>query len=344
FYPKFHITCITHKKNAVYPSTIVGIPPQEDAWIGKATERIFLSPIKLTMLPEMVDMELPIEGVFHNLTIVQIKKEFSGHAQKVMNAMWGAGQMMFNKILIVTDSASHLNIHNYTDVAIYLSEHVDPATDIYLSQGPMDVLDHSCSKFAFGGKMCLDATEKTEEEKHVLHKKTDIPSIEVDENFLKIKYPEIDSMYTGLLKKGISVVTISIHKDKKDHVRTINEKLFSEYGLNKVKFIIYVDHTVNAWETDVVTWHFANNIDPRRDIFILPHNEHGISHAGIDGTRKTKALDDFDRPWPNIIVMDDKTIQAIDEKWEQFDIGKFIKSPSLKYKNQVYKGGAVAEE
>jgi 4-hydroxy-3-polyprenylbenzoate decarboxylase len=110
YYPKFHITCITHKKNAVYPSTIVGIPPQEDAWIGKATERIFITPIKLTMLPEVEDMELPIEGVFHNLTIVKIKTEYEGHAQKVMNAMWGAGQMMFNKILVITDK---IDIHNY---------------------------------------------------------------------------------------------------------------------------------------------------------------------------------------------------------------------------------------
>src|SRR6185369_10061682 len=165
FYPKFHITCITHKKNAIYPSTIVGIPPQEDAWLGKATERIFLAPIKMTLIPEIVDMELPIEGVFHNLTIVKIKKEYSGQAQKVTNAMWGAGQMMFNKMLIVVDES--VDIHNYEEVAKVISENVDPQQDIFFSQGPMDVLDHSCSKFAFGGKMCVDATKKFAEEKRV---------------------------------------------------------------------------------------------------------------------------------------------------------------------------------
>src|SRR5690606_20891708 len=103
YYPKFHITCITHKKNAVYPATIVGIPPQEDAWIGKATERIFLAPIKMTMVPEIVDMVLPMEGVFHNLVIVKIKKEYPGQALKVMNSLWGAGQMMFTKMMIVVD-------------------------------------------------------------------------------------------------------------------------------------------------------------------------------------------------------------------------------------------------
>src|SRR5665647_106058 len=102
WYPRFHITAITHKKNPVYPATIVGIPPQEDAWLGKATERIFLAPIKMTMVPEIIDMEMPVEGVFHNLVITQIKKEYAGQGQKVMNAMWGAGQMMFNKILVLT--------------------------------------------------------------------------------------------------------------------------------------------------------------------------------------------------------------------------------------------------
>src|SRR4029078_13476671 len=103
YYPRFHITCITHRKDAVYTATIVGIPPQEDAWLGKATERIFLAPIKMTMVPEIVDMDMPEEGEFHNLVITQIRKEYAGQGQKVMNAMWGAGQMMFNKILVLTD-------------------------------------------------------------------------------------------------------------------------------------------------------------------------------------------------------------------------------------------------
>ncbi len=103
WYPSFHVTAITHKKNAVYPATIVGIPPQEDAWLGKATERIFLAPMKMMMIPEIVDMEMPVEGVFHNLVIAQIQKTFAGHGQKVMSAMWGAGQMMFNKILVLVD-------------------------------------------------------------------------------------------------------------------------------------------------------------------------------------------------------------------------------------------------
>ncbi|HET7899503.1 MAG TPA: menaquinone biosynthesis decarboxylase, partial [Flavisolibacter sp.] len=162
WYPRFHITCITHKTNAVYPATIVGIPPQEDAWLGKATERIFLAPMKMTMVPEIVDMDMPVEGVFHNLVIAQIKKEYAGQGQKVMNAMWGAGQMMFNKILVLADEG--VKIQDYDALAKYVFRNMNPATDLYFSQGPMDVLDHSCSKLGFGGKMCIDGTSKFEEE------------------------------------------------------------------------------------------------------------------------------------------------------------------------------------
>ncbi len=250
--------------------------------------------------------------------------------------------MMFNKILVIVDE--HVDIHNYKDVAEYLSMHVNPATDIYLSQGPMDVLDHSCSKFAFGGKMCVDATLKFEEEKSdgLIERQSD--EITIDVNLLQLKYPEIHSIHIDLLKKGISVVAISVEKNRLNHIKDLNEKLFNEDGLKQVKFIIYVDYTVDASQIDVVTWHFANNIDPKRDVFILSTNEMVFSHAGIDGTRKTKAFDNFHRPWPNIIVMDDETIKTVDEKWSSLGLGEFIPSPSLKYKRQVLNGGAVVEE
>ena len=114
------------------------------------------------MVPEMVDMDMPVEGVFHNLVITKIKKEFAGQAQKVMNAMWGAGQMMFNKILVIADEG--VTIQNYSELAKYVFKNLNPATDIYFSTGPMDVLDHSCSKLGYGGKMCIDGTKKFEEE------------------------------------------------------------------------------------------------------------------------------------------------------------------------------------
>ena len=341
WYPKFHITCITHRKNAIYPSTIVGIPPQEDAWIGKATERIFLAPIKMTLLPEIIDMELPIEGVFHNLTIVKIKKEFAGHAQKVMNAMWGAGQMMFNKILVVVDEET--DIHNYASVAKAISKYCDPQQDIYLSQGPMDVLDHSCSKFAFGGKMCIDATVKFEEELRTMHPVITARVMDVDS--VVSKYPEIVAINSSLLASEISVVFISVKKSRKNHIKELNQQLFSMPEFSAVKVIVYVEHTVDANDIADCIWRFANNIDPKRDSYIVDaESENQISHIGFDGTRKTKEWDNFQREWPNIIAANKETIDAIDEKWSSLGIGKFVPSPSLKYQKQLYPGGAVVIE
>jgi len=351
-YPKFHITCITHKKNAVYPATIVGIPPQEDAWIGKAIERIFLTPIKMTILPEILDMHMPVEGVFHNLVIVKIKNEYEGHAQKVMNAMWGAGQMMFNKILVVIDG--NVNIHNYEEVAHAISDNVDPANDVYFSQGPMDVLDHACSKFAFGGKMCLDATTKEQGATVKSQAAGEIQAAELQNQFLEIREAN-----TTLLKMGISVLFISVQKNRKNHIKELNEKLYASFQFSNIsvpKFVIYVEHTVDVMDIKDTMWRFANNFDPKRDSFPASG---GI---GMDGTRKTKKLDDFHRPWPNIICADEVTIKNVDEKWSRmfgnfenenpkapFRAGgdavlPFIPSPSLKYRKQLYKGGAVAEE
>jgi len=156
-YPVFHVTCITHRKNPVYPTTIVGRPPMEDVYLGKATERLFLPLIRVT-LPEIVDMNLPVHGVFHNLAIVSIKKEYPAHARKVMHALWGLGQMMFTKILIVVDH--DVNIHDLSEVTWIVGNHIDPKRDMVFLDGPVDVLDHAAPRLGFGSKVGIDATRK----------------------------------------------------------------------------------------------------------------------------------------------------------------------------------------
>jgi 4-hydroxy-3-polyprenylbenzoate decarboxylase len=346
WYPRFHVTAITHRKDAVYPSTIVGIPPQEDAWIGKATERIFLAPIKMTLVPEIIDMEMPVEGVFHNLVIAQIKKDYAGQAQKVMNAMWGAGQMMFNKILAVTDEGA--NIHDYKQLAQYMFRHLNPATDIYFSQGPMDVLDHSCSKMGFGGKMCIDGTRKYEEEiegdGELLTKANGISVAEIMQRFGEIK-----GINDSLLKDDIPCILIAVEKTRPFHIKELNEQLYSLPEMAGVKMVLYVEHTVDVSDLASALWRFCNNLDPRRDNFVvrpaLPGSP-GKTTAGIglDGTQKTRLLDNFERDWPNIIVADDATIQKIDEKWASLNIGPFIASPSHKYKQQMYGEEAIVQQ
>lgn len=331
WYPRFHVTCITHRKDAIYPSTIVGIPPQEDAWIGKATERIFLTPIKMTLVPEIIDMEMPVEGVFHNLVIAKIKKEYPGHALKVMNAMWGAGQMMFNKILVIVDEEA--DIRNYEKLAQFVFENINPATDIYFSQGPMDVLDHSCSKLGFGGKMCIDGTKKFDEEKSEGVSEILVPAMNIEN--LKKAFPEIIEINVSFLSKGISCLLISLKKNRKGQVADISKKLFELQELRGIKMLLWVEHTVEVNDIASALWRFCNNLDPKRDHFIID------DHIAFDGTRKTKEYDDFQRDWPNIIVSDKNTIEAIDEKWDELGLGDFIPSPSLKHVDQLYGDGAV---
>jgi 4-hydroxy-3-polyprenylbenzoate decarboxylase len=354
WYPKFHITAITHKKNAVYPATIVGIPPQEDAWLGKATERIFLAPIKMTLVPEILDMEMPVEGVFHNLVIAKIQKDYAGQAQKVMNAMWGAGQMMFNKILVVVSpkpfaeaNSGELKLDDYLNIAREVFKYLDPSTDIYFSQGPMDVLDHSCSKMGFGGKMCIDGTFKFEEEKDDQFSSIHPRYAQNSSDELKNIFPEIKAINASLLEKEIPCLIISVEKNKKDHIKKLHEAICELRIIDGIKMILYVEKTVDPNDLPVALWRFCNNLDPKRDHVISKKylSENGnqyLACIGFDGTLKTKELDGFYRDWPNIIIADDKTIASVDEKWPHLGLGEFIPSPSLKYKDQMYGEEAVA--
>jgi 4-hydroxy-3-polyprenylbenzoate decarboxylase len=156
-YPVFHLTAVTRRARPIYPTTIVGRPPQEDYWLGKATERLFL-PIMRLMLPEIVDVNMPAEGVFHNLVIVSIRKRYPGQARKVMQALWGMGLMMLAKTIVVV--SEHVNVHDLSEVAWRATGNIDPKRDLVLLEGPMDDLDHAAVRHRFGGKLGVDATEK----------------------------------------------------------------------------------------------------------------------------------------------------------------------------------------
>jgi 4-hydroxy-3-polyprenylbenzoate decarboxylase len=156
-YPVFHVSCITHRKNPVYATTIVGKPPMEDGWMGKAVERIFLPLMRLT-IPELVDINLPVEGIFHNLMLVSIRKSYPGQARKVMNAIWSLGQAMFTKCIIVVDE--DVNVQDIGDVTLKVLNHIDPERDIQFTLGPVDSLDHASRLPNYGSKMGIDATRK----------------------------------------------------------------------------------------------------------------------------------------------------------------------------------------
>jgi len=160
-FPVFHVTAITMREDAIYPSIVVGKPPAEDAWLGKATERIFLPAVRMTV-PEIVDYDLPVAGVFHNCCIVSIRKAFPGHAKKVMHAIWGLGMLSLTKAVVVVDE--HVDVHDYEQVFFYVGANVDPARDVVISEGPLDHLDHAPTHQFFGGKLGIDATAKGPDE------------------------------------------------------------------------------------------------------------------------------------------------------------------------------------
>ncbi len=158
-YPTFHVTCMTHRRNPIYPATVVGKPPMEDAWLGKATERIFL-PLLQMIVPEIVDMNLPVEGGFHNLALVSIKKSYPGQAKKVMNALWGLGHMMMlTRVLIVVDA--DVDVHDVRQTAWFVLNNLAPERDVVMMPGPVDDLDHGSYTIAYGTKIGIDATRKS---------------------------------------------------------------------------------------------------------------------------------------------------------------------------------------
>ncbi|MDF2441337.1 MAG: 4-hydroxy-3-polyprenylbenzoate decarboxylase [Abditibacteriota bacterium] len=162
-YPVFRVTCITQRKKPIYPATIVGIPPMEDAWLGGAVGTIF-KPLIKTQIPELIDMHLPVEACFHNCAIVSIKKRYPHHAYKVMHALWGLGQLMFSKVIIVVDD--DVDVHNLSEVLWRVTNNIDPARDVQIVKGPVDSLNHAAPLVGFGSKMGIDATTKWASEGH----------------------------------------------------------------------------------------------------------------------------------------------------------------------------------
>lgn len=339
FYPLFHITCITHRKNAVYPATLVGIPPQEDAWIAKVTERLFLTPIQMTVAPEILDMNIPEFGVAHNLTIVSIRKSYPGQARKVMNALWGAGQMMFNKILLITDN--QIDIHNLEEVYTKILES-DLSSSLVFSAGPLDVLDHSADFTGYGSKLGIDLTRPLEEEKAVRNNISEKGGMKENSNpFEKLASLVSYNVVTSTADNFICLV--SVRKNKDYSLKDYKAKL-QNYTCNAhVNIFLLVDENINTGIFREFLWYFLNNLEPERDILrIYPDSSETV--LLIDGTSKNREYDEFGRDWPNPVTMDDVTINSIDRNWKEYNIGPLIQSPSLYYKKLIKKPGARAFE
>ncbi|MCX6333793.1 MAG: menaquinone biosynthesis decarboxylase [Bacteroidia bacterium] len=298
YYPKLHVTCITHSHKAVYPATVVGIPPMEDVWFAKATEKIFLAPLKLVILPETEDFHMPEAGVAHNLVIVKIRKSYPGQGKKVISSLMGAGQMMFTKYLVVV--SGDVDIRNYRQLSEHVFRNTTFKNDLLFMSGPLDVLDHTSDVLALGGKMGIDATIKFKEEKPV----------EMTEDFSV----EMKVVVTGLNQ---SEDRQAVAKSKKEFAE--------KFRKDDIRLILAVDKTVDVNDMYQVAWQVLGNSDPSRDAELVPDN---ILY--IDGTIKAYRDGGFMRKWPNVVCSSKETIECIDRKWESLGIGDLISSPSIK--------------
>lgn len=320
YYPKFHVTCITHRKDAVYPATLVGVPPQEDAYFAKATEKLFLPLMQKSIAPEVVDMHLPEAGVAHNFTSVKIKSEYEGQALKVMNSLWGNGQMALNKCLFITDL--DVDLTDFEKFAAISLINFNPKTDVYYSQGPMDVLDHASEKFTLGSKIGFDFTKKNNNQNFIAAKDFDLTE------FLKIDKKIKNA--THLLNLNIPILIVSV--SKKMNILNFATEILDKINLNPFKIVIFIDEKFNTADFYSVAWLVGNNIAPLRDTKIVTSSNYKNTVLFVDATTKMPEFDDFNRQWPDIVTMDFTTIETIDKKWESLKLGEFVQSPSLKYK------------
>lgn len=331
-YPRLHVTCVTHRRNAVYPATIVGVPPMEDAWFGKATEKIFLAPMKLALAPEIRDLHMPVEGVAHNLVLVSVDKSYPGQGMKVLNSLFGAGQMMFSKYIAVL--SGDVNLRDYRSVAQAILRNVRFSNDLMFTTGPLDVLDHSSDTFSRGSKMGIDATVKMEEEGMVM------PAIG---HSLLPESPEfqndIITGYRCINDLPVPVAIVTVGKPSEGLERGALFSLLPESLRQKTAVIIAVDHATEIEDLSMVAWLALGNSDPVRDI-----KKTECGGLFIDATSKYNTSPAFPRSWPNVVCSDRNTVDLVDKRWQEYKTGDFIASSSLKLLSLVHRGGASAYE
>ena len=305
-YPVFHVTAITHRKDPIYLTTIVGIPPQEDFYLGKATERIFL-PLLRTQLPEISDMNMPLEGVFHNCVIVSLDKRYPMQARRIMTTLWGMGQMSFVKTIIAVDA--DVDVQNEAEVLKLLLNEVDLEKDLFFSEGILDVLNHASDQTLYGSKLGIDATRKIDGE---LPRKI-VQSENLDTGIAKLikeKYPEASNCGIIHVSQRRPIFLVSLNKTKPGQGTEFIKKVFEDRSLQSVGVLLVLEAHVDLDNTSQVLWKLFNNLDPKRDIEIAGQR------IGIDVTRKLPE-EGYQQDWPDEITMSEEIIEKVHQKWPQ---------------------------
>ena len=312
-YPVFNITAITHRKNPIYLTTIVGKPPQEDFYLGKATERIFL-PLMRTQLPEIIDMNMPAEGVFHNLVILSIDKRFPMQARRLMSALWGMGQMSFVKTIIVFDQ--DVDIQNTQKVIETLLNKIDFTHDLFFSEGILDVLNHASDKALYGSKLGIDATTKIEgeDESKIKSENNSKTASPLSEHVLE-SFTELTSC--KILKQNDlhQVAFATLDKKKPQQGCKVIKKFMNDKKFSAITVFVLLENHENVNDASTVLWKILNNIDPKRDMYFFGNR------VGIDVSCKT-GEPDFKQYWPDEIEMSNNIKKIVDQKWTKMFDGK----------------------
>ena len=305
-YPVLHLTAITHRKDPIYLTTIVGKPPQEDFYLGRATERIFL-PLLKTQLPEIADMNMPAEGVFHNCVIVSIDKRYPMQSRRIMSALWGLGQMSFVKIIITLDSK--VNVHDYEEVTKILLSTVDFETDLFFSEGILDVLNHASDQVLYGSKLGIDLTSKIEGEPGYGKKVTartelkTLPTPEmVTETFQELTACQI-------IELEVPILLVALDKQTINQGAKFIDAFLDHQDFSAIEIVIVLERHVNLSNISIVMWKLFNNLDPKRD-FYFKNNR-----LGIDVTKKLLE-EGYQQHWPEEIEMSSAVKTKVNKKWD----------------------------
>lgn len=311
-YPRFHVTALTHRRDAVYPATVVGVPPEEDAYIAKATEKIFLAPIRLAVQPEVEDLWMPTAGTAHNLAVVSIDKRYRGQAHKVAQALWGAGQMMFNKYLVITSAETP--IRSFGALAALLRR-CDLRQCMIRSEGILDVLDHATATCGFGGKVALDLTD------------TDPAAAVADVTLPSEAHPAGGiELYDTRHVVDLGLVILYAEASRSDKVDM--EAYLRENGFRGVRYAVVFDYqAAGAMRDEDLLWLAAANTDPRRDVVLTADGT-----LTVDARSKWPGVEGNPPRFPNVAMSSMQTIRLVDERWEEYGIGPRLESPSRRYR------------
>ena len=318
-YPRLHVTAITHRRDAVYPATVVGVPPMEDAYIAQATERIFLAPIRLAVQPEVVDLTMPTAGTAHNIAFVSIAKRYPGQPLKVAQGLWSAGQMMFNKYLLLADAE-----YDIRDAATIMAllRRLDTRRGLLFSEGVLDILDHAASTQGYGSKLAVDCTD-----------------IDISQPPVPIRVPGtarpaggVELFNTAYVER-MGLLILYAEREWRESVDV--ERYLADNGMTGMKYVVLFDRPAagNMRDEDLL-WLAAANTDPRRDMRMWGDT------LIVDARSKRPCYGDNPPRFPNVATSLPETIHLVDDRWPEYGLGEMLPSPSRRYRKLWLSDGA----